>query len=218
MAAPTLLACTAEQSAQIFQPAGQVALLRVINASTPVLNVLVDGVTVAGPFQYGDASNCLTVNSREPKLAAKWGAVTSVFQGTFADGEQAYLVAAAWGSGAGAVYWTVRVPRDTVTGTPARLRVMNISGAGPYDAYLTPPNSPLGTPSATAIATGDVVAPFDIAPGEWNVRLTDAGTQTVALDLGNRQFEGSKREMLVIAPPDTGSSAIRTFFWSASCP
>jgi hypothetical protein len=44
------------------------------------------------------------------------------------------------------------------------------------------------------------------------IRLTNTGTQTVAINAGNQTFTAGQSGVLVIAPAAPGTTALRSFF------
>jgi hypothetical protein len=115
------------------------------------------------------------------------------------------------------MYQLIRVPVDTTaTGGLAKLLVLNASGVGSYDVYVTGIGTALGSPSAVGLATGVVGVPFNMTPGQQQVRLAATGTQNIQIDVGNRQWLPDERQILIVAPPATIGSTVRTLFWNAS--
>lgn len=51
-----------------------------------------------------------------------------------------------------------------------------------------------------------------IANAAQQVRITNAGTQTLVLDVGARSFVVGQNVTLVIAPPAAGSTTPRAFY------
>jgi len=51
-----------------------------------------------------------------------------------------------------------------------------------------------------------------IANAAQQVRITNAGTQTLVLDVGARIFNAGQGVTLVIAPPAAGSTTPRAFY------
>lgn len=218
VAIPAFLgACSGDAKNSPFQPIGESAQVRVVNAAASDVAVSVKGVIVSASLAYGQGTGCFTANSTTSDIVIQSGSKTLTYGPNgldFIPGETAQLVVTNYDS---AVFQAIRVPVETTsTGGLARLLVLNVSGSATYDVYVTGIAAALGSPIATGLSTGVLRTPFTVPLGQQQVRLTDSGTQTVLMDLGNREWITNDRQLLLVAPPASGASTPRAFFWTAS--
>jgi hypothetical protein len=94
------------------------------------------------------------------------------------------------------------------------MRVFNAAGPGTsYDIYVSAPGAASATAVANNVGFGSGSSYFNVAAGATQqVRITNAGTQPIVLDAGNRNFTAGQNVTLVIAPPLNGSPAPRAFY------
>lgn len=196
------------------------SLVRVVNASNNAIDVA-SGATIAtdnANLGFGSGSTCLTTNATYPDLNVRPAGTANSFS-TFALNLLAggHYVTVAYPGFSGATEFT-----DIATGGApevgqAGLRVINAAaGSATYDVYVTAPGSTLGTAAATGIGFGTVSGYINVPPGTSQVRLTNAGTQTVLINAGNLAFVAGQNAVLVIAAPGPGTTALRTFL-TAGC-
>lgn len=191
------------------------ASVRVANATGTNIDVA-SGTSVAtgnANVAFGASSGCVITNAFEPDVFVSPTGTTnsySSFSPNFRGGER--YVAVAYPGFAGATEFAyVPIGAAMATGQ-AGLRVFNAAAtAGSYDVYVSAPGAALGTASATGIAFRTVSGYIPVAGGTSLVRLTTAGTQTVAINAGNLAFTAGQNAVLVIAPPATGTTTFRTF-------
>jgi len=94
------------------------------------------------------------------------------------------------------------------------LRVFNAATPGSsYDVYVSAPGASSATAGANNVGYGSGSSYFNVVAGTaQQVRITNAGSQTVALDVGSRTFTAGQNVTLVISPPFSGSPAPRSFY------
>jgi trimeric autotransporter adhesin len=99
------------------------------------------------------------------------------------------------------------------------LRVVNAAtGAASYDVYVTEPGAAITGARASGITYGNASAFFSVPAGTaQQVRLTNAGTTTVAFDLGNTSFVPGEKYTLVVGTPAPNSTTRRPFFIVHNC-
>ena len=104
-------------------------------------------------------------------------------------------------------------------GNQSGLRVVNAAtGAASYDVYVTEPGAALTGARATGVTYGNASAFFGIPAGTpQQVRLTNAGTTTVAIDAGTTTFTPGQNFTLVVGAPQTGSTTRRPFYIVHNC-
>jgi hypothetical protein len=76
------------------------------------------------------------------------------------------------------------------------------------DIYVTAPGADLttATPVLTGVAFGDVADYLEVPAGEYQVRITPAGTKTVAIDSGALTLEsGQVRTAIAVDAPGGGA-------------
>jgi hypothetical protein len=135
----------------------------------------------------------------------------STYTPTFTGGNN-YIVVAYPGFSGSAQYATISTSVAPAAGQ-AGLRVVNLAaGSGAFDVFVSAPGAALGTSSATGIGFGTTSGLISVTPGSQLIRLTNTGTQTVAINAGNQTFTAGQTGVLVIAPPATGTTALRSFF------
>ena len=123
-----------------------------------------------------------------------------------------YIVVAYPGFSGSTQYATISTSVAPATGQ-AGLRVVNLAaGAGAFDVFVTAPGAALGPSSATGIGFGTTSGEISVTPGSQLIRLTNTGTQTVAINAGNLTFTAGLTSVLVVAPPAIGTTALRSFF------
>lgn len=190
--------------------------VRFINATSTSLDVG-QGGTVAtgnGALAYGTFSNCMTVDPANPNVAVRQTGTSTALTGftpVFQAGGN-YTVVVYPGAGGTMQFATVANAFTPAAGQGG-LRVFNAAGASTnYDVYVGTPGAALGSPAANNIGYGVGSSYFNVGTSAaQQVRITNAGSQTVVLDVGNRSFAVGQNATLVIAPPATGSTP-RAFY------
>ena len=196
---------------------GNNATVQFINATSTSLDVA-QGGTVAtgnGALSYGTTSLCIATDASSSNLAVRQTGTSTALAGftpVFQAGGN-YTVIAYPGAGTTIQFATVS-NAFTPTSGQGGLRVFNAAGAGTsYDVYLGTPGSTSATSVANNVGFGSGSSYFNVpTSAAQQVRITNAGSQTVTLDAGSRTFVAGQNVTLVIAPPLTGSPAPRAFF------
>jgi hypothetical protein len=196
---------------------GSNATIRFVNATNSSLDLASNGTVATGnsSIAFGNGSTCTALNAFEPdfevRQAGTSNSLSSSYSPTFTGGNH-YIVVAYPGFGGATQYATISTSLAPTAGQ-AGLRVVNLAaGSGSYDVYVSAPGGALGTASATTIGFGTTSGLINVAPGSQLVRLTNAGTQTVAINAGNQTFTAGQTSVLVIAPAAPGTTALRSFF------
>lgn len=192
-----------------------IATVRFVNATGSSLDIAENGVVATGngSIAYGGSTSCFTVDASSPALAVRTAGTTTALPGlsTSLVNGGSYTILAYPGSG-GTTQFTVLSNTNTPASGQAGLRIFNASGSGPFDVYTAASGGSFVTPSATSIASGSSSTFFDVAPGTGAmIRLSNAGTTTSALTLNNLSWTAGQSQTLVIAPPATGTTALRSF-------
>lgn len=189
--------------------------VRLANATDGVLNLLQRGTVLPGAssIAFGASSACTSVDAAAPALAITQGASATPLTGfapTLSVGHPFTFVAFS-GTASAVQFATVEQPIPALG--QSQLLAFNATGlTSPVDVYVTVPGAPLGTPTIANIGTGSASASFVTVPvGSSQIRVTSTGVTTVLLDIGTHTFTAGQNEMLVIAPPATGGTALRAF-------
>ena len=191
------------------------ATVSFVNATSTSLDIAVNGAvsTGNGALGYGTTSTCMQVDATNSGLAVRQTGTSNALPG-FTPAFQAggnYTVIAYPGTGGAGQFAIVSNAYTPATGQGG-LRVFNAGAPGSnYDVYVTAPNAALGTPQANNIGVGTGSSYFSVNTGTaQQIRITNAGSQTVVLDVGSQSFTAGKNATLVIAPP-AGGTAPRAF-------
>ena len=193
------------------------ATVQFINATAVSLDVA-QGGTVAtgnGALSYGTTSLCIATDATNSNLTVRQTGTSTPLTG-FTPAFQAggnYSVIA-YPVAAGAIQFGTVSNAFTASAGQGGLRVFNAAGAGTsYDIYVSAPGASSATAGANNVAFGSGSSYFNVAAGTaQQVRITNAGSQAVVLDVGSRTFTAGQNVTLVITPPLTGSPAPRAFY------
>jgi hypothetical protein len=197
------------------------ATVQFINATGSNLDASTSGsvATGNGNLAFGGHSTCMTVNAASPGLSFNT-AGTSTAVGAFTPNFTAggnYTVIAYPSVTGGTSYATISNTFTPTSGN-AGLRIFDaISGTSSYDAYVTNVGGSLTTPSASAMTYGSTTSGINVGTSSaQQLRFTNAGTTTVALDAGNTTYTAGKNSIVVLAPAATGTTTLRSFA-TANC-
>ena len=205
-----LAACDTKVTSTGFA-GGTTATVRVVNATPGNIDVASSGTvgTSDGGLAFGTASSCAVVDASAPNLSVRTagtGNVAPGFPAAFTAGGK-YIVVAYADAGGVTRFATFATNTFTPGNAQAGLRVFDAAtGAGSFDVYVNPPGSALGTASATSLVSGTSTSFFSVDAGSQQVRLTNAGTQTIAFDSGALTLGAGRNYVLVVGSPVTGST------------
>ena len=192
-------------------PEGQ-ARVRVVHASpdAPNVDVLLDNAEVLSDVPYLASSAYLETSAGDHnlKVNAAGTATTAIDANvTLADGTDYTVVA----SDLVAQITPIVLQDDNTAPAAGNARVRAIHGAPSaptVDVYVTAPGADLemATPVLTNVAFGDVADYLEVPAGEYQVRVTLAGTKTVAIDSGALTLEsGQVRTAIAVDAPGGGA-------------
>jgi hypothetical protein len=211
----TLAACGGDDDSTGL---GGDATVRFVNATNTSLDVATAGTVVTGNgnVAFGASSACTVLNSVQPNFEIRQAGTTNALSAASYEpiltGGNNYLVIAYPGFSGSAQFATISTSVAPAAGQGG-LRVVNLAaGTGAFDVFVSAPGAALGTSSATGIGFGTTSGLISVTPGSQLIRLTNTGTQTVAVNAGNQTFTAGQTGVLVIAPPATGTTALRSFF------
>ena len=186
--------------------------VRVVHASpdAPDVDVLLDDAEVLSDVPYLAASDYLEATDGEHNLKVNAaGTTTTVIDAdvTLSDGTDYTVIA----SGLVAQIEPIVLEDDNTPPAAGSVRVRAIHGAPSapaVDVYVTAPGADLAaaTPTLTDIEFGDVSSYLEVPAGDYQVRVTPAGTKTVAIDSGALTLSGGQVRT-VIAVDATGGGA-----------
>jgi uncharacterized protein DUF4397 len=192
-------------------PEGE-ARVRVVHASpdAPNVDVLLDDAKVLSDVPYLASSSYLETSAGDHNLKVNAaGTATTAIDAdvTLADGTDYTVIA----SGLVAEITPIVLVDDNSTPAAGNARVRAIHGAPSapaVDIYVTAPGADLeaAVPVLTGVAFGDVADYLEVPAGDYQVRVTPAGTKTVAIDSGALTLE-SGQVRTAIAVDATGGGA-----------
>lgn len=192
-------------------PAGE-ARVRVVHASpdAPNVDVLLDDNKVLSDVTYLEASDYLEASAGAHKLKVNAaGTATTVIDAdvTLTDGADYTVIA----SNVTAEITPIVLLDDNSTPASGSARVRAIHGAPgapAVDVYVTAPGAAIETalPVLTSVEFGDVADYLEVPAGDYQVRVTPAGTKVVALDSGTLTLEsGQVRTVIAVDAPGGGA-------------
>ena len=178
-------------------PEGE-ARVRVVHASpdAPSVDVLLDEAEVLSNVPYLASSDYLATSAGDHnlKVNAAGTATTAIDANvTLADGTDYTVIA----SDLVAEITPIVLEDDNTAPAAGNARVRAIHGAPSapaVDIYVTAPGADLeaATPVLTSVAFGDVADYLEVPAGDYQVRVTPAGTKTVAIDSGALTLESGQ--------------------------
>jgi hypothetical protein len=205
-----LAACDSDDSTGIGGTSNN-ATVNFVNATSTSLDIATNSTVTPGngALGYGNASSCVSANAASSGLAVRQTGTSTALPGftpAFTAGGN-YTVIAYPGTGTAIQFTTVSNAFTPATGQGG-LRVFNAAAAGSsYDVYVTAPNAALGTSNVNNLGAGSGSSYFNVSAGTaQQIRITNAGSQTVLLDVGSVSFLAGRNATLVIAPPAGGST------------
>jgi hypothetical protein len=170
---------------------GTTAQLRVVHASpdAPNVDVLVDGAAALTnvPFRAASAYLAVPAGARNLRVRATGTATVVIDQSATLTAGRAYTVLA---TGRVASIAPL-VLEDDLTNPAAgnvRVRLVHASPtAGNVDIYVTAPTADIATaaPTLSNVAFRAASGYLEVPAGTYRVRVTPAGTKTVAIDVNN---------------------------------
>ena len=198
--------------------------LQVLHASAdaPAVNVYVDGNLVLEDVDYKDGSAQLGLPVRAEPYSIRvdgilpGGDVTVIGPADINFEADTVYTIAAINSVADIEPAIISQPDVPVTAGSARLFVLHATpGAAPdfslpvdvyVDAY-SEPNAPIGTSAPLTFDFRGTLGPIEVAAGDYQVRVTLEGTETVVYDSGLLTLVGGDDLTLAAVPNVSGGSA-----------
>jgi hypothetical protein len=188
------------------------AQLRVVHASpdAPNVDVLVDNAPVLTNVAYKVASSYLEVpsGSRNLKVRATGTATVVIDQNGTLDQNGFYTVLAT-GRVASIAPLVLTDDQTSPASGNIRLRLVHASPtAGNVDIYVTAPTADIATatPTLANVAFRAASNYLEVPAGTYRVRITPAGTKTVAIDVNNVALAaGQVRTAVAVDAPGGGA-------------
>jgi hypothetical protein len=199
------------------------ARVSVVNTTNAQFDVVNDGSVAPSDsrINFAGGSQCFEVDPDAPGLSVRESNSLiniSTFSPTLEPGgEHTVLIIPTTTTN---VYSFIELADDFSAGSnQSGFRLVNTAtGAASYDVYVTEPGAALTGARASGVTYGNASAFFAIPAGtQQQVRLTNAGTTTVAFDLGTTTFTPGQNYSLVVGMPASGSTARRTFYIVHNC-
>ena len=193
------------------------ARVRFVNATATSYDIATGGTvgTGNGGIGFGSVSSCLSTNATTPNLSVRAAGTSSIVSGfptAFQIGSTYTVVAYTSG---GTTQFATIADASTPGAGQIGVRVFNAGAAGTsYDVYVTAPGTALSStaPSAGSVLSGTSSEVFQVTTSApQQVRVTARGSTSVLLDLGHIAFAAGQNVTLVIAPPASGTTALRGF-------
>lgn len=197
------------------EPESQVAKVRVLHASpdAPAVNVLVDGTAVLEAVDYTVGSGLIDLDE---------GTYSVQVDGILPGGDTAKVIGPVDLNFMADTRYDimavntvdkiepiiVTAPAADVADDMVRVAVVHAAANAPeVDVYVTAPGADLGmsSPLGTFEFKG-TLGPVEVPPGDYQVRVTAAGTTTVAFDSGTVSVEGGD-DFVIAAVTNTGNGA-----------
>ncbi|MEZ0335959.1 MAG: DUF4397 domain-containing protein [Gemmatimonadales bacterium] len=209
--AATALTAACDDDDDNTGPEGE-ARIRVVHASpdAPEVDVLLDDTEVLSDVPYLVASGYLETSAGDHNLKVNAaGTTTTVIDAdaTLADGTDYTVIA----SGLVAEIEPIVLVDDNSAPAAGNVRVRAIHGAPSapaVDVYVTAPDADLdaATPVLTNVAFGDVAPYLEVPAGDYQVRVTPAGTKIVVIDSGALTLaSGQVRTAIAVDAPGGGA-------------
>jgi hypothetical protein len=209
--AATALTAACDDDDDNTGPEGE-ARVRVVHASpdAPDVDVLLDDAVVLSDVPYLAASDYLEAPAGEHnvKVNAAGTTTTVIDEDVTLDDGADYTVIA---SDLVAALTPIVLEDDNSAPAAGNARVRAIHGAPSapaVDIYVTAPGADLEeeTPVLTGVEFGDVADYVEVPAGDYQVRVTPAGTKIVAIDSGTLTLvSGQVRTAIAVDAPGGGA-------------
>lgn len=188
------------------------AQVRVVHASpdAPAVDVLVDNQAVLNGVTYKQSSDYLDVpaGSRNIKVQAAGGGAVVINADAAVTRGSAYTVIA---TGLLATIEPLVLADDLTAPAAGNIKVRLVHGApnvSNVDIYVTAPGANLATatPTLTSVPFQGASDYLEVPAGSYQVRVTPAGSKTVALDTGTLTLtSGQIRTAIAVEAPGGGT-------------
>ncbi|HEU4994596.1 MAG TPA: DUF4397 domain-containing protein [Gemmatimonadaceae bacterium] len=194
---------------------GNIATVRVVNATNVSLDVATNGAVGTGSanLTFGQATSCLVVSATNPDITIRNAGSATVITGlntNFLAGGKFVIIATA-GAGGALQFTTVQDNFLPASGQAGLAALNAFSTTTNVDLYVTAPNAALVTPSAANLTFAVASSYFNVSSGVQQLRFTNAGAQTIVLNAGNTVFNTATNSIVVLGPPAAAQTVPRAF-------
>jgi hypothetical protein len=188
------------------------ARVRVVHASpdAPNVDVLIDGAAVLTDVPFGAASAYLPVEAGDRELQVRAAGTSTVVidDGQYLDDGSDYTVIAS-GLVAGISALALADDNSAPAAGQIKLRVVHGAPSAPaVDVYVTAPGADLNaaTPTLTSVPFRAASDYLEVPAGNYQIRVTVAGTKMVAIDTGTLTLSaGQVRTAIALDAPGGGA-------------
>jgi hypothetical protein len=187
-------------------PEEGMARLRVVHADAelPEIDVVVDDIEMASDLSFLDASDYLELEpgSRHVVFLSADSTVDEL-QLNLAEGVDYTVFPCCFGF-RNSLFLT-----DDNTASAegnAKVRVIHFASAPTVDIYLTEPDADLESETPTLVSLGSFGASdyLELSAGDYQMRITTAGTKTVVIDGGTQALEPAEVRTVVVVDAEGG--------------
>jgi hypothetical protein len=221
-----LTACDSDND-NLQEPEAEFFSLQVLHGSpdAPPVNVFVDGAEVLSGVDYKQGSALIELEARDLPYEIRVDGILPTGTATVIgpaeidfEANNVYTVAAVNGV-ADIEPVIVSQPNTPASAGSARIFVIHgTAGAGedfslPVDVYVDPytdPNAELGSSVPFTFDFRETIGPAELAPGDYQIRVALAGTDTVVYDSGRVTLVGGDDLTLTAVPNTNGGPAAVT--------
>lgn len=188
------------------------ARVRVVHASpdAPNVDVLIDGAAVLTDVPFGAASTYLPVEAGDRELQVRAAGTSTVViedDQDLDDGSDYTVIA----SGLVASISALELADDNSAPAAGQIKLRVVHGAPSapaVDVYVTAPGADLNaaTPTLASVPFRAASDYLEVPAGNYQVRVTVAGTKTVAIDTGTLTLSaGQVRTAIALDAPGGGA-------------
>ncbi len=189
-------------------PGEGLARLRVVHADarTGEVDVVVDDIEMASDLSFLDASDYLELEagSRQVVFLTADSTLDSL-QLNLAEGVDYTVFPCCFGL-PNSLFLTDD-NAESAEGN-AKVRVIHFASAPPVDIYLTAPDADLEveTPALGALRSYDASEYLELSSGDYQIRVTTAGTKTVEIDGGTQALGPGEVRTVVVVDAEGGGA------------
>ena len=211
----SLVACNDDDVVVIDEVPTPTSDLRIIHAvpDAPTVNVFAGAAVLAGleNVDYQVSSPWITVDEGTYAVRVEAnvpsGTADVITASLSLEGEKSYNVLAVGSTTDGTIEpLIVSVDRSAITSGNVRVQIVHAAPAAPMvDIYVTGPGDDIEVAQPLATASfKDSTGQVEVAGGDYQIRITAAGTKTVVFDSGTVNLPADA-DLLVAATQNTGT-------------
>jgi hypothetical protein len=191
-------------------PEEGLARLRVVHAEPELaeIDVIVDDIEMASDLSFQDASDYLELEPGSHHVVFLTGDATlDELQVNLA--ERADYTVLPCCPGFPSSLFLTDDNTESVEGN-AKIRVIHFASAPPVDIYLTAPDADLETETPALVALGGFQASDyqELPTGDYQIRVTPAGSKTVLLDGGTQAVGPGEVRTVVLVDAEGGGDEL----------